>query len=600
MVVLNIHELRGKLERILMDAKIGTKIMVYYGILLILSIVISSSLYQKINASIMANKVSDVSIQTLHSISANIDSLVDSVNSYSKMLLSNENVQHLLRNTEGYTVLARKRAMYRYMSELMEATSLISSIYIFDNAGNKYAIDSVYPKALKIDDIAKANWYNDVMERRGGYVLQLNAGEIFESTSEGNFVSLIRVINDISSQTPIGILIINISEDSIIKTYREISSRYQTIIMLKDENSNNVVRSNDTEHFNLGALLLQSNHKENNAMTQTIKGKPYLTSYLNISNDWKIISVMPFDELSKESSIFNSITLIMILLNSLLMFLGGVVISKLLTSPINKLLESMKNIEKGEFKEVRIPTSNDEIGKLKDGYNMMIQEIQRLIYRIVEEQKVKRKAELDVLQAQIKPHFLYNTFDAISSLALSGKNEEVYTMMKALGSYYRTSLNKGKEIISIKEEIETVKNYLTIQKMRYGDTFSVDFDIDERVYGYKILKLILQPIAENALYHGIRRKGENGSIWISAKHKGEYVHLLVEDDGVGMGKETIDKILNGAIGGKVPGFGIRGTVERLRIFYGVQGIFTIESKEGYGTKVTITIPAKECAQTGQK
>lgn len=157
----------------------------------------------------------------------------------------------------------------------------------------------------------------------------------------------------------------------------------------------------------------------------------------------------------------------------------------------------MKGVENGEFKEVNIDTGNDEIGKLKNVYNTMIYKIENLIEQIVKEQKIKRKAELDVLQSQIKPHFLYNSFDTISSLALDNRNDEVYKIIKALGNFYRTSLSNGKEVISIEEEIKTVKSYLTIQQIRYDNMFNVNISVDERANKYKILKLILQPLVEN-------------------------------------------------------------------------------------------------------
>jgi len=205
---------------------------------------------------------------------------------------------------------------------------------------------------------------------------------------------------------------------------------------------------------------------------------------------------------------------------------------------------------------------------------------------------MQRKAELEVLQAQIKPHFLYNTFDAISSLALSGRNGEVYKVMKALGSYYRASLNKGSEVITIGEEIEIVRNYLTIQQVRYGDVFTANYDIHERTTKIKILKLVLQPLVENALYHGIKPKGESGNIHIAAKYYNNFVILTIEDDGVGMEEEQVQRIIHGSCNDKKISFGLWGTIERLRIFYNEEDLFCIESKKNVGTKIIINIPVK--------
>jgi two-component system sensor histidine kinase YesM len=281
------------------------------------------------------------------------------------------------------------------------------------------------------------------------------------------------------------------------------------------------------------------------------------------------------------------------------MFIGTIFTSRIITIPIKKLLKSMKGVQKGEFKEVDIHAGSNEIGQLRDGYNIMIYEIQQLIDRVITEQKIKRKAELNVLQAQIKPHFLYNTLESINSLILMEETEAACNVVDALGSYYRLSLSKGKEVITIKEEIEIVKNYLDIQQIRYADLFSVNYKLDERAESFKILKLVLQPLVENAIYHGIRVKGERGIITIETKYIKDYIQITVEDDGVGMFEEDIRRIMDNSAYKGVAGFGLRGTIERLRIFYGVYDCFRIESVIGLGTKITISVPIKDLNGEGK-
>jgi len=222
----------------------------------------------------------------------------------------------------------------------------------------------------------------------------------------------------------------------------------------------------------------------------------------------------------------------------------------------------------------------------------MVTEIQNLLHQTMEEQRIKRKAELNVLQAQVKPHFLYNTLDALSYLALSGKNEELYDSLEALGSYYRTSLSKGKEVVTIKEEIEIVRSYLTLQKLRYGDIFDVIYDIDERAYEFETLKLIMQPLVENALYHGIKPKGEMGIIKIFVALEDKNIVISIEDDGVGMSEEELLDLNSDTLDSNSESFGLKGTIKRLQIFYSSSDIYKIESKKRYGTKITLTVPAK--------
>jgi two-component system sensor histidine kinase YesM len=343
--------------------------------------------------------------------------------------------------------------------------------------------------------------------------------------------------------------------------------------------------------FDLDDFINEAGSNEYFSKVQIIDKREYLKSYINLNRyNWKFISLVPFKEMKGEWEAFNLITFLIIFINGIMLFIGSILISRTITNPIKKLIKSMRGIEKRKFKMVHIKTGNDEIGKLKEGYNIMIQEIQKLIQQTVEEQRIKRKAELNVLQAQVKPHFLYNTLDAMGYLALSGKSEELYESLEALGSYYRTSLSKGQEVITIKEEIDIVKSYLILQKLRYGKIFDVTYEIDESSYEYKIPKLVLQPLVENSIYHGIKPKGEVGVIKICVKTEDEQIVLSVEDDGVGMSEEALKSIKLDTIDSNSSSFGLKGTIKRLQLFYGITDIYNIESKKRYGTKIDIIIP----------
>ena len=422
-------------------------------------------------------------------------------------------------------------------------------------------------------------------------MLRINSGGVLSKTTEDAYVSLIRIINDIYLQEPVGVLILNITQDAFAEAYSDIRNNYETDIMIVDEAGQSVVdfRNNALT----SAVTLPATDATEGSSVQSIDGRDYLVSHLKMSKyNWRIVSVMPFEELSRESAAFYGITIAFIAFNAFLLFFGTLIISRMITNPINKLLISMKGVERGVFERVDISVGNNEIGKLRDAYNIMIKQIENLIARVVDDQKLRRKGELDVLQAQIKPHFLYNTFDAISALALSGRNDEVYQLMKALGSYYRISLSKGSEVITIGEEIEVVKNYLAIQKVRYGDIFNVSYDVDEQACPVPILKLILQPLVENALYHGIKPKGSQGNIWVTVHRDEDIITLSVRDDGVGMSQDLIHEILETEPAEKRTSFGLRGTLERLRIFYGMADPMHIESVRGEGTQIIIRIPAR--------
>lgn len=589
-----------------MDLRISSKIAVIYLMLMIFSVSVSSFIYEKIYDDITSKKVSELSVQTLYTIKSNINSMIQSISNNSKIIISSKDIQSILKNSNNRNVINAQITMNTYLSSIIDSMSNVSSIYIYDNFGNKYYIDKQSRKSFKIDRIEDTNWYKTIIDKKGYYILRLNAGEKVDSNINENYMSFIRVINDMESQKAIGTLIININESYFINCYKDIISKNGTNILLMDENNKSIVNSKEISDFNqinelvTKKLIKSSDEKEYKSIIEKIKGQNYIFSSLKIEDyNWIIISKIPFKELSKESNTFYFMTFIVTIINGILMFIGAILISRLITNPIKKLLKSMKGIERGEFNEVNIEVGNDEIGKLRDGYNIMIFEIEKLIDRIIDQQKVKRKAELNVLQAQVKPHFLYNTLDAMGYLALSGKCDEVYEALEALGGYYRTSLSKGSEIITLGEEIDIVKNYFLLQRLRYGDIFTDTYEVDENLLHIKILKLVLQPIAENALYHGIKPKGEKGSIKFIVVLVDNLMKISIEDNGVGMTEEELDKVVSDKIENNNLSFGLRGTIERLRIFYGISQVYEIESRKRYGTKVTITIPIEEGVKNEQ-
>lgn len=209
---------------------------------------------------------------------------------------------------------------------------------------------------------------------------------------------------------------------------------------------------------------------------------------------------------------------------------------------------------------------------------------------VYEEERIKRKTELNVLQEQMKPHFLYNTIDAMGYLALSGKNEELYDALEAFGSYYRTLLSKGREIITVREEMQMVKDYLELQKIRHGDSLRYVLKIDQTIWGRSILKMILQPLVENSVNHGIRQKGTYGCVCVTGYEKNGYLFFCVEDDGVGMSKEKVAELTGESLDINEKSFGLRGTIERMKIFYDTDIEYEIKSAERKGTAIFIKIP----------
>ncbi len=584
-------KLKSLCKLIYSNLNISAKMTILYLAFLILSVILTSVVYYRLNYHLALQKNRDLSMQTLYPLKSNIYSMLDNMSFNSRTIMANLDIQDLLTDQNMSNTLETQRKISGYLVTLMDSTPHIKSVYIFDNYGNRYGSDKKSLKKLNIKNIKDAWWYDDVAKQKGYYIVRLNADRIFNITTGEKTMSLLRIINNTTTQNPIGLLMVNISEDGFRNCYSEIVQKYGTRIIILDENNQIISTNDDLEQEEYQNLLVEQANMPYKSSVFDHNDKPYLYSTMFLEKyGWKMIIGIPLEQLEAEGSLYKMVSLLIIILNGILLCIGIVFVSRLITSPIHKLLNSMKAVEQGEFKIVEMETVNDEIGKLKNGYNLMVVEIQNLIKKIVNEQRTKRKAELNILQEQIKPHFLYNTLDAMGYLALAGRNEELYEAIEAMGGYYRKSLSKGSEIISVADEIEIVKDYVYLQLLRYGDIFTVHYDLNEDTFKFETVKLILQPLVENSIYHGIKPKGEHGEIYISSRIENEHVVFVVEDNGLGMKEEDLKLLQDNQLNSNLHSFGLRGTIQRIKIYYEREDLYSIESTYKKGTRITLKIP----------
>ena len=264
-----------------------------------------------------------------------------------------------------------------------------------------------------------------------------------------------------------------------------------------------------------------------------------------------------------------------------------------ITRPIRKLSEVTDQVAKGDLSVRSDVRTGAEVTMLNDSLNTMIDKINELLEQVKKEQVSLRKAEFELLQSQINPHFLYNTLDTIVWLAESGEQKKVVRMVGSLSDFFRASLNQGKDIVSIREELMHVRSYLEIQQVRYQDIMQYEINIPEELNPYMIPKITIQPLVENALYHGIKNKRGLGKIIITGVKEKDYFRLIIEDNGIGISKDRLMQIRNEINNNKLDGKGIYGLYnvnERIRLNFGEEYGVSIESNYGEGTTVSIKLP----------
>ncbi|EGD47888.1 integral membrane sensor signal transduction histidine kinase [Ruminiclostridium papyrosolvens DSM 2782] len=575
------------IKKVFLNTSIRSKMLIIFMVFMLFYVIISAVIYVNIIKTETLSQVRQRSHETTELIRTNINTLIDNANNVSKMMTTSSLIRAYLASDNP------SRSLTKSANEVMFNIHItfpnIDSIYLYDLYGSVLRTNKNLTVS-SVEDVKAAPWFDELVKLNGGYKIAINAENTLKTYSGKNLVSVMRILNDLDSLKPIGVLVLNISQDSLSEVINETGENGGSSFIILDANNNPVIK-NDAAYEMYNPYLVKTSDYED---IISIDSKRLLVFKSVMPNTgWKIISCT---SLSSKSPVIQTLNLLYVFFIGITIFLfivASLFTANFITSPIKKLINSMQGVANGVFKRVSYNTGNDEIGELKNNYNLMIMEINNLIIKLINEEKKKRKFELDVLNEQIKPHFLYNTLDNIAYLALSGNNQTVYEAVNALGSFCRISLSKGSEVISLENEVRQIQNYLLLQKLRYGEMISDEYNISPDTNQIRILKNILQPLVENSIYHGIRPSGEPGYIKTSAHINEGYLILSVEDNGVGMDEQEINSISDENLAGNQASFGLRGTIQRLKIHYGTDEIYMVESSKYSGTKITLKIPLEE-------
>ena len=430
--------------------------------------------------------------------------------------------------------------------------------------------------------IFETEWLNEVMAQKGNYVIKAGTRGAFRSNI-GEMVSFVRVINDINTQKPIGILAINLPSRFFEQAYEGLSGE-TSHFALYDTSGRLICKDNESTFSSLNPENLLQNTREE---TDKLFYKSIFTCDTLGDSHFILASrleVRILDGLPAKLLVALIIGAFILLA---FMWLINTYIAKNVIYPIQRLVDSMAEVQNGWLHRVSMNVNDDEIGLLKNSYNAMLIEINQLIEELLQKEKTLRMAELDALQEQMKPHFLYNTLDMIRYMALENRTDEVYNMLETLGNFYRRFLSKGSTDLSLGEEIEIVKSYLTLQRTRFEDIFTDEYEIEEGLSSIRVPRLILQPLVENSIYHGIRPKGEHGVIRVTVKRQEDFLFLSIYDNGIGMSAHQRELLFSGK---DSRSFGFQGTIERIRYYYKTEDVFEIHSTEGEYCEIILKLP----------
>jgi len=547
------------------------------------------------------NNSTEYTSQLVTQANSEVDSYIQYMKNVSLMLTTNSDVSKFLfdEKADDNTREEYHNAIVEQFDTLSKSRPDICNIGIY-HSNYRYIFNANDSKINPNTNLSKLDWYQKTLEAGGRTFLSTSHVQTIVDGSYDWVITLSNTLKNPSTQNREGFLFIDLNYSAIKGLCEKINLGRKGYVFILDENGNIVYHPKQELIFNNLETecidkVMTLDENSNSFITKNNGEKILYTVSTSDKTGWTIVGTAYLSELNSKSSETQLIYLILAVSLFAVAFITSRLISRTITQPIHALQDSMSRVVQGQFETNIVSDSGlNEIVSLTNSFNVMTHEIQALIAENIEEQRQKRKSELNALQSQINPHFLYNTLDSIIWMAETGENKDVVLMTSSLAKLFRQSISNDNELILIKQELEYTRSYLTIQQMRYKDTLDFKIEVDEEIMDFKIVKLILQPLVENAIYHGIKFKEHKGTVWINGFMEDNCVIITISDDGIGMNEEQLKHIFDKkAKGSKNNGVAINNVQNRLRLYYGDGFGLTYESEKGIGTTVYVRIPARK-------
>ena len=534
------------------------------------------------------------SVQLIHQVSNSMDVYVETIEKMVNYIqLELQDTPFFTMESEGASGWDSETAYIRSVLEnVANSHREVAGIFI---ATKEDLYVSTGMSRISRDPFQNERWYREASENPEEIqLISVVTGRNIvtnRSYSIDDVFSLAKAVQDPETGEVLGVILLDIRHDIIQSSINGVTIGEKGFVFVMDQEDNIV-------YTPVNGIVYRVNPKWVKAMepmSVQIQGGSYqIRSELSPYTGWRTVGVFSMDEVMSSVNTIVYILFTCVIISLVLVVIVSFKFSRTLTNPIFKLKRLMKQAESGDLTVRFNFQHNDEIGELGQSFNHMIARIDQLIQMVYVEQENKRTAEMKSLQEQIKPHFLYNTLDTISWMARDYDAEDIVRLVDALTNMFRIGLSHGKDIITVKEEITHVSNYLYIQKIRYKDKLNYVIHVDESLYAIEVPKLILQPLVENAIYHGVKAKRGGGTITITGVPEGENLVFTVQDNGAGMPQEKVEELnrrmSERSVLDEKKSFGLFYIRERIQLCYGTGYGVHVESALGEGTRVTITLP----------
>lgn len=552
---------------------------------------------------VVEKQVNGNTMQLIDHVNQSLDSHAGNIQNISYFISMNSGIQSFLK--EGYPAISGNDEQYELSKFLQSFTTLYSEIagIMVVRADGDYFSNEMYAKSSR--SLTEESWYAKAVEAKGIFTM---IGHPYNRnvTTHANYkdsevVSVVRAIQDPDTQRTEGVVLIDLKLRVIAETVRDVRLGKTGFLMVINDNGEMIYAPQSSR---IGSIDMELLGREPSGMlTHSVNGQELQLIYQKSDfTNWTTVGVFDRRDSAQEIRDINLYLVFFVFVVCMLGIAASYYLSHSISRPILQLSSFMRKVEEGNM-SIRIPEEReDEVGLLGRSFNKMLTQIARLLSQVWEEQRLKREAELRSLQAHIQPHFLYNTLDTIQWLARKDGAQEAAEVVEALSKLFRIGLSKGQEVIPLAEEFEHIRSYLKIQKTRYKEKLNYSIEVDDSCANLFVQKLILQPVVENAIYHGIKERRGPGMIAIRALVREGMLELVIEDDGVGMTearlaalRETLEAVTAGAAEERQPkgapaSYGLRNVQERIRLSFGKPYGIEIDSKEKSGTVVKICHP----------
>jgi len=594
--------------------RLRSMLIAFFIFIIVVPITVVVNISLKYSKQIIQHETSVLVANTISQVSTSIDEMLQgSVISVSNFLLHDERIHDILTKKYNY-----ENADYSKDVMVDELTLSNKILFQYTATYDYIKIAALYGRNGHIYNITFPRQTEEVLRQELERIqqrikpvnktiqflsLQKNVfnAQPSSNTREDNVVLAVSRIFDYSTMQYKGLCIFTIFEQAIYEKYMNNKIGKTGKIFIIDENGSLIshMDENALKAKTINSVWIENAFaNKNKSFTFTERGKTYLGfTHTSGLTGWITVGIVPLNELTEEMNELSFLAYAIMVIAILITFAAAVVISITITNPINKVIESMGKFQEGDFNTRIDLIGGYEVSKLAEYFNIMVEKIKELILKEYELERKKKEAELYVLQAQINPHFLYNTLESIVWKAKIIGADEICYMTTALGKLFRLAVNKGGPIVRVKEEIEHVKAYMEIQNFRYNGKIGLVINVDdEEILEYKTLKLILQPVVENAIYHGFESLKGHGTICIEVYKSNNNLVFDITDNGVGIAQEALNSInrkLNESFvdsGQAKGGIGLINIHQRIEMYFGKGYGIQIKNNEEKGTTVTIITP----------